>query len=353
MKRKKRIYSLDFLKILATIAIIFHHYQIYTKTHFAAGINFVGGRFNFAYLVELFFVLSGYFMFPYIEKIRAGMDFQHFFAPKYLRFLLPTTVTVLGFALFDVQYERLYGTQFFGRTVQLWGIVVSSLGFSSGWGIENPKMNGTIWYISVLFICYVVFYLIVFLSRKIQVVPYWMFAFMIFLSFSITTNGIDLLFLNSGTARGLSSFFWGLILAKVMRGKPISAKWALISLVGFGALAALILFGPATFLSAGQNYLYTFCMYPFLLVLFQTKPARWIFRSRFWGWLGNISFEAYIWHFPLLVALMVFDKQFGWNINYAARIYSILLAVVSFAIGIVSYYLIEKPASAYFKRKII
>lgn len=350
MERKKRIYSLDFLKVLATIIIIFHHYQIYTNTHFAR-INFAGGHFNFTYLVELFFVLSGYFMFPYIEKIRAGMDFQHFFVPKYLRFLLPTTVTVLTFALFDVQYERVYGTQFFGRTVQLWGIVVSSLGFSSGWGIDNPKMNGTIWYISVLFICYVVFYLIVFLSRKIQVVPYWLFAFMIFLSFDITTKGINLLFLNSGTARGLSSFFWGLILAKLMGGKQISVKWALISLVGFCALVTLIFFKSDTFLSEGQNYLYTFCMYPFLLVLFQSKLARWIFRSRFWGWLGSISFEAYIWHFPLLVALMVFDKQFGWNMNYAARIYSILLAVVSFAVGIVSYYLIEKPASAYFKRK--
>lgn len=351
MEHNKRIYTLDFLKILATIAIIFHHYQIYTNTYFATGINFVGGRFNCACLVELFFVLSGYFMFPYIEKIKAGMDFQHFFVPKYLRFLLPTTVTVIAFAAFDVQYERLFGTQFFDRTVHLWGIVVSALGFSSGWGLENPKMNGTIWYISVLFICYVIFYLIVLLSKKMHVIPYWMFAFMIFLSFSVKTNGVNLLFLNSSTARGFSSFFWGLILAKLMRGKPVSVKCALISLAGFAVLVALILFGPTTFLSAGENYWYTFCMYPLLLVLLQTKPAKWIFRSSFWGWLGNVSFEAYIWHFPLLVALMDFDKQFGWKINYTARINSILLAVASYLIGILCYYLVEKTATSYFKRK--
>lgn len=32
----QRIYSLDFIKIMATLCIVFHHYQIYTKTHFSS-----------------------------------------------------------------------------------------------------------------------------------------------------------------------------------------------------------------------------------------------------------------------------------------------------------------------------
>ena len=221
--KRERIYSLDFLKFVATICIIFHHYQIYTKTQFSTGINFVGGKFNFAFLVEFFFILSGYFISSYIQKINEGMSFKDFFVPKYLRFLLPSALTVIVFAALDILYEHLYAEQFFDRTFQVWGAIVSALGFSVGWGTPSSGMNGTIWYISVLFICYVLFYVIVFLCKKLNASPYWMFVFMIFLSFSVTTSKMSILFFNIGTARGLSSFFWGGDSCKAdTKGKDIS-----------------------------------------------------------------------------------------------------------------------------------
>lgn len=352
MVNKERIYSLDFLKFIATLCIIFHHYQIYTKTRFSTGINFLGGRFNFAFLVELFFILSGYFASYYVGKINGGMSFKNFFVPKYLRFLLPSALTVLVFAALANLYESLYMEQFFDRTVQVWGVVVAAFGFSSGWGIPNPKINGTLWYISVLLICYVIFYIIVFLSKKLSASPYWVFGFMIFLSFSITTNKINFLFFNSGTARGLSSFFWGVILAKLIRGKKISTKAGLVSLCGFIGMLIVILKYNTTYASDSQGYLYTFCMYPFLLVFLQTSPMKRLFKSNVWGWLGNVSFEAYIWHFPLILALLNIDKIWNLNIDYTNRINLFVIAVASFAVGIPCYYLVEKPASSYFAKKL-
>lgn len=40
MLTHQRIYSLDLLKTLGTVIIVFHHYQQYMEVTFASGINF-------------------------------------------------------------------------------------------------------------------------------------------------------------------------------------------------------------------------------------------------------------------------------------------------------------------------
>lgn len=348
---KKRIYSLDFLKIIATICIICHHYQIYTKTKFNSGINFWGGKFDFAYLVELFFVLSGYFMLTYIKVIIDGMSFKEFFLPKYFRFLVPQTLSVIAFAVLDVVYENLYMEQFFNRTVKIWGVIIASFGFSSGWGVPNPKMNGTIWYISVLLICYIILFVLVFVSKKLDCSPWWLFVFMIFLAFWVSSNSIDILFLNSGTARGISSFFWGIILAKFMRGKEISNKAGISFFICFLISLYVILVCKNTYASDSRNYLYTFCLYPFLILFIQSKCINKLFKNKIWGILGNISFEAYIWHFPIILATINLEKLIG-AINYSNKINMFILVVISYLVGTCCYYFIEKPSKKYLEKKI-
>ena len=57
--RIERNDGLDIIKVIATIIIVFHHYQQVTGVIFD-GINFYGGKFPFGYVVELFFIISGY-----------------------------------------------------------------------------------------------------------------------------------------------------------------------------------------------------------------------------------------------------------------------------------------------------
>ena len=54
-----RINGFDYIKIVAASLIVLHHYQQVFNCNFT-GINFYNGRFNFGYLVELFFIISGY-----------------------------------------------------------------------------------------------------------------------------------------------------------------------------------------------------------------------------------------------------------------------------------------------------
>ena len=70
-KLNERNYALDFFKIIATILIVWHHYQQSLEIKFNR-INFYYGKFYFGYLVELFFAISGFLMFKYIQKIKDG-----------------------------------------------------------------------------------------------------------------------------------------------------------------------------------------------------------------------------------------------------------------------------------------
>lgn len=83
----ERRYSLDVLRIIATILIIFHHYGQVTGLYLEGHINYCNGRFYFGYVVEFFFLLSGYFMYRYIGKITNGLTFKKFFLPRALRLL--------------------------------------------------------------------------------------------------------------------------------------------------------------------------------------------------------------------------------------------------------------------------
>ncbi|WP_026520203.1 acyltransferase family protein [Butyrivibrio sp. FCS006] len=56
---KEYIGNFDVIKIVAATSIVFHHYQQISDVKFG-GVEFYGGRFTFGYLVELFFIISGF-----------------------------------------------------------------------------------------------------------------------------------------------------------------------------------------------------------------------------------------------------------------------------------------------------
>ena len=83
-KVKTRNYALDLLKILATSFIVLHHYEQGTQYAAFKFVSFYGGKFPFGNFVELFFIISGYFTYIYVQKIQHGLEFKKFFIKKYL-----------------------------------------------------------------------------------------------------------------------------------------------------------------------------------------------------------------------------------------------------------------------------
>ena len=154
---KKRIYALDLLKFVAAIIIIFYHYQGQHSITFPS-FNFYGGAFSFGNLVELFFVISGYFMYSSAAKIPEREHFSSFMKKRCIR-LLP--VNALAAAAHCVYMLLQYG----GCSV--WGWMITSLGlFALGGEFSKYNINAPAWYISVLLICYVWFYVLTYCGKK-------------------------------------------------------------------------------------------------------------------------------------------------------------------------------------------
>ena len=164
---KERNYSLDFLKIIATTLIIFHHWQQCTGAKFSYGINFAGGKFYWGYIVELFFIISGFVMFRYIDKIKSNeINFKIFAIKRFTRFIPMLFLGAILYEIIIIIYMKMYGTSWFGQQPSFWGTIIDSLGIQNGWFFKDMNVNFPTWYCSVLLLMYVVFYISVRLSNK-------------------------------------------------------------------------------------------------------------------------------------------------------------------------------------------
>ena len=102
----ERKYSLDVLRIIATILIIFHHYGQVTGLYLKGHINYWNGRFYFGYVVEFFFFFFVYFMYRYIGKITNGLTFKNFFLPRALRLLPLVFISGVTYEVFFGIYQK-------------------------------------------------------------------------------------------------------------------------------------------------------------------------------------------------------------------------------------------------------
>ena len=209
MKESRKILP-DILRVVLTACVLFHHYQQLTGTFFYRGINFYGGKFYFGYIVEVFFLMSGFFMVPYVAKIRDKMSFPVFFGKRLIR-LLPSMIAATIFydiALFF--YVRLCnGTLRYPTDINVFGSIVTALGLGS-WSITKDfEINPICWYVSVLLLCYILMYIFVFLSKITKIPAGIMLAIPMIAGVVIThvTEFSVIPFLSTRIARGYIHFF--------------------------------------------------------------------------------------------------------------------------------------------------
>lgn len=220
MKESRKILP-DILRVVLTAFVLFHHYQQLTGTFFYRGINFYGGKFYFGYIVEVFFLMSGFFMVPYVAKIRDKMSFPAFFGKRLIR-LLPSMIAATIFydiALFF--YVRLCnGSLRYPTDINIFGSIVTALGLGS-WSITKDfEINPICWYVSVLLLCYILMYIFVFLSKITKIPAGIMLSIPMIAGVVIThvTEFSVIPFLSTRIARGYIHFFGGLLIGIIITG---------------------------------------------------------------------------------------------------------------------------------------
>ena len=349
---RTRNYAFDILRILATICIVFHHYQQVTGAYFENRINFCNGRFYFGYVVEFFFLLSGFFMYHYIKKIFAGMTFRDFILPRLIRLLPLVLLSGIFYEICLGIYKLLYGEDWFGIKITIWGVIINALGIQDGWVFQNPCVNNVTWYVSVLILCYVTFYIATCFGKNLKIPCVYLYIFIILLGCGVQTYGINLPFFNQSSARGYYSFFTGILLAMYLKKHEVTKK----SVVGstgiiIGFISILVL--KSEWIENGVNYLVTFLVYPAVLMCFSWEPLHGIFKHKYIGKLGKITYDVYIWHNVNFVVMYIIIKILNLNINLYSYKTMVIYAIIQFVVGYLSYHIIEKPLYSFWNKKYI
>jgi hypothetical protein len=347
---RKRIFILDILKIVATILIVFHHYQQILNVEFNK-INFFGGKFYFGHLVELFFLISGFLMFNYIEKIKQGLSFEEFFINRLKRLLPLIAIAAILYEFLIYFHFRIFGEKLLEGELNFWGTVISCFGIQAGWSFENPVINNPMWYVSVLILCYIIFYIITKISIIKNYKYIYFYLIMIFLGISIQRNYTDLAFFNPYTARGYYAFFSGLLLSIFFYKCKVGKFIKILSILTVIFIIFLIS-RHYYIVEKNLNYTLTFIFYPTLIIGFHINEVNIIYLKKIISKIAEISFNVYVWHIVGILILIIVNK--GYNLNIKLNSYRVMMifTIILYIFGFFSYYFIEKPLEKLISKKL-
>ncbi|MBQ6372135.1 MAG: acyltransferase [Oscillospiraceae bacterium] len=340
---KRRDHALDFLKITATLVIVLHHYERAFGTHFST-LNFGNGVFYFGYMVELFFMISGFIAFSGIGKIQEELSFDKYFRSRLLR-LLP--LAALSTAVFSAMYLIVWGTEGFS----LFKAIATAACIQKGGPFDEALVNSHLWYLSMLLICYAFFFIIIRAGQRLRINWRYGCLFMIVLGASITSATWDLPFLNNSAARGYMSFFMGVLLAAFLKEHEPGLPAFFCSLAIVTATVLMLVF-RYDIMEYGIGYILAFVFYPALIILFESPPLQAALDRRILGIMAQIAFNVYIWHFDFNTFCAVVNDLFKLGIDYSTRKAEMAVVLLCIVIGTLSFYLIEKPLSKLIKKRL-
>ncbi|MBR0353424.1 MAG: acyltransferase [Oscillospiraceae bacterium] len=341
--KNKRDHALDFLKIIATILIVLHHYERAFGTQFDA-LNFGTGRFYFGNVVELFFMISGFIAFSSIRRIHDGLSYNSYLYGKALR-LFP--LTVLSTFVFSAMYIIVWGTEGFS----LFKAIVTALCIQRGGPFTEVLVNSHLWYLSVLLICYSFFFIIIRSGQKFGLNWRYGCIFMVVLGASIISASWNIPFCNESAARGYMAFFTGVLLASAIKKHRPGHAAFIVSFLIVAVMVLLIIF-RFEIMEYGLSFILIFVVYPSLIVLFETPLIQNALNHRALGTMAQIAFNVYIWHFDFNTFCAVVNDLYKLRINFTTRAAEMVVVLLNIVIGIFSFYFIERPITKLIKKKV-
>lgn len=332
----QRVYSLDVLKFLAIVIILCHHFQQVLGLRFSTGINWYNGTFYWGYLVELFFILSGLFTYRYVARIDADSRLSDFFLKKYLRFLLLLALAGAFYLLVNFAYRHYFGLGDF--PFSLW-TVLSSLAGVSRWLDTSLMVNNPMWYVSVLLLCFVVFFVVV----KCSKIKGWspLVAFAAVVAFGFVMNylsgvyQISFPFFNGSISRGLIAFFLGVLFYEPLRklddklGSHLC--WVSLAVIVSFCLVYVVKQDWVTKTDYSLSYVLYFVIFPAVVAFFYSSSMRKVFSAALWRNVGSTAYGMYVWHAPIIYICMMAAAAVGISIESRLGMWGFL--AVCFVVG--------------------
>lgn len=337
-KNQQHLTSIDGLKGIGAFIIAFvWHYQHFLPSspppHLFKLIFSVSYKLGWS-LVDLFFILSGFcLMIGYGKRIAGhSISFKEFIL-KRVRKLYPIFLlsTVIVLAL-ELAYKHKEGATFVYSNYDFSHLIQNILLLQDGIIGTEFSFNAPSWYISIYLVCYCLFYYILHSRRENY---FCIFAFIGLIGIALEASGLSFPIVNTMMGRGMAGFSIGVLLTRANENKLrfrsmklgycclicLVAIWIVlrfksIDYAGDFSLAMLMGVGPMILLSS--------LFIPWLNTLVSSKVLR---------YLGSISLEIYLFHFPIQCCIKVAEIYLGLKMNYANEITWVIYMTITLVIA--------------------
>ena len=376
-------YSLDILRGIASLAVVFWHWQHFFFVRGSA-VNFnlyeqpLFPIFKHLYLsgwraVDIFFCLSGFiFFFLYTKKIEDHkMPADKFMFLRFSR-LYPLHVFTL-FLVIGLQYlfYKNFAYYFVYQNDDIFHFLLQLL-MASNWGFEkNFSFNGPIWSVSVEILCYALFYFLSFyrINRFIIIL-----TFVFFLTYLLHKHG------ESHIYRGLLCFFVGgvyfkffsaFVRSKIKYNKAVVAVfialllWIVVPIIharggefytaycskigsGYLIFPGKSILGYAAFILS--KFSYELILFPWTIITLALLEMYSIKPSKSFAFLGHISYSSYLLHFPLQIIFVLSTSYFLIDRDFFYSPVSLILFFLCLIpLSLLSYKFFESPIQRYLR----
>jgi peptidoglycan/LPS O-acetylase OafA/YrhL len=359
---QQRFWLLDSLRGLAALSVaVFHYNHFYLLPTGKLPDNFQSARlpFNFVlhplysggyHAVQLFFVVSGFvFFFVYFRSLRdASVGAWTYFTARFSRLYPLHFATLLFVAFGQWGSMRVRGDYFVYPNNDIYHFILN-LFFASHWGLEaGDSFNGPIWSLSVEVVLYFLFYLYCrhiaagTLQTVVSIIGFWL----LFLGLRRVLPGEIAEIMHAAMCfltGGLVYLVW--VEASKIRRRDSRIVLAAIAVVEFLAIG--------TFIAQGTPPVLHFIIFPGLVLFLAILQTLYPLAGQRSHVLGDISYAAYLVHFPLQLTMVVLATSWGVTVDYDQPIVLIGFIGALVVISAIAYKAFEKPIQAELRRRML
>jgi peptidoglycan/LPS O-acetylase OafA/YrhL len=361
----KRFYSLDVLRGLAALSVVFWHWQFLAFHELDPGsevmeqLPFYASLFLFYergwLAVDLFFVLSGFvFHWLYSQDISARvLSGRNFFVLRFSRLYPLHLLTLLAVAGGQATVYAIRGSHY----QYPWNDLVHffmNLGLISSWGFENGySFNGPVWSISVEVFLYLSFFAVYRVFR-----PRWLMLGVVALMGFVYAN-----YFYAPLGRGVGAFYLGgcayLAYRRTLESEHVrSIANGAVGAMSVGWLMAILIVRSGwhkqvewfSWQSTTLSLLPIVALFPLTIyALALTETTRGSLGQRV-AFLGDISYSVYLIHFPLLLFFLIAGTYFGVmsSVYYSAGTLLLFLGCL-LVLSLVSFHGFERPVQNFIR----
>lgn len=358
-----KIKNIEILRIIGCIAVVlFHLCSCVHSLHTVADIKFYRYlnkiTLNGMIAVDLFFIISGFF---FMYKSDFQKSIWEFLKKKLVR-LYPLFVFLLLVSFFISKIFHIYKFNFYQAILNLFGFGGTSLSLTLG---LYPEIH-LFWYVSAMLWVLMLFYYLYqnfakqYVNLVVVVLVYFAYSILIHSTWGNWESFYCVI--NAGMLRAIGGIGTGCIIANWYKNNEHSIREYKINLIGqifitvieFMCLFFIINNLMLHSIKFDNKFLFVVVFALTIILLLMNKG--WISRIlniNIFVKLAKYTYSIYLSHgLVILILWSTLWKSHNNLVHQYPVLNFILTLLLIFIVGIVLYYLVEKPATKYLKEKI-